>query len=73
VALRFRSIAWGSDHLALINEGRWKDRKMILAALDPATGKLTQLYEGSMQDRYKDPGRPLLERNAQGCGAGDDA
>jgi len=65
VALRFRSIAWGNDHLAVISQGRWKDRKMILAALDPATGKLTQLYEGSMQDRYKDPGRPMLV-NAQG-------
>jgi dipeptidyl aminopeptidase/acylaminoacyl peptidase len=66
VALRFRSIAWGSDHLAVISEGRWKDRKMILSALDPATGKLTQLYEGSMQDRYQDPGRPMLVSNAQG-------
>jgi len=65
VALRFRSIAWGTDHLAVISEARWKDRKMILSALDPATGKLTQLYEGSMQDRYEDPGRPMLV-NAQG-------
>ncbi len=66
VALRFRGIAWGNDHLALITEARWKDRKMILAALDPATGKLAQLYQGSMQDRYNDPGRPMLERNAEG-------
>jgi dipeptidyl aminopeptidase/acylaminoacyl peptidase len=67
VALRFRSIAWGSDHLAVISEGRWKDRKMILSALDPATGKLTQLYEGSMQDRYQGSRPPDAgERNAQG-------
>ena len=65
VALRFRSIMWGNDHLAVLSEARWKDRKMILSALDPATGKLTQLYAGSMQDRYKDPGRPMLV-NAQG-------
>jgi len=39
---------------------------MVLAALNPATGKLTQLYQGSMQDRYHNPGRPLLERNPQG-------
>jgi dipeptidyl aminopeptidase/acylaminoacyl peptidase len=65
-ALRFRGVEWGNDHLALITEARWKDRKMILAALDPATGKLTQLYQGSLQDRYNDPGRPMLERNAQG-------
>ena len=66
IALRFRGIAWGNDHLALVTEARWKDRKMILAALDPATGKVTQLYQGSMQDRYNDPGRPMLERNAEG-------
>jgi dipeptidyl aminopeptidase/acylaminoacyl peptidase len=66
MTLRFRGIAWGNDHLALITEARWKDRKMILAALDPAAGKLTQLYQGSMQDRYNDPGRPMLEKNAQG-------
>lgn len=66
LALRFRSIAWGSEHLAVLSETRWKDRKMILAALDPSSDKLTKLYEGSMQDRYHDPGRPLLERNAQG-------
>jgi len=66
LALRFRGIEWGSDHLAIVTEARWKDRKMVLAALDPATGKLTQLYQGSMQDRYHDPGSPLLERNPQG-------
>ncbi|MGD1105661.1 MAG: prolyl oligopeptidase family serine peptidase [Terracidiphilus sp.] len=66
MALRFRGIAWGNDHLALITEGHWKDRKMMLVALDPTTGKLTQLYQGSMQDLYNDPGRPMLERNAQG-------
>ena len=66
MTLRFRGIAWGNDHLALITEGRWKDRRMMLVALDLTTGKLTQLYQGSMQDRYNDPGRPMLERNAQG-------
>jgi dipeptidyl aminopeptidase/acylaminoacyl peptidase len=66
LALRFRGVEWGSEHLAIVTEARWKDRKMILAALDPAAAKLTQLYAGSMQDRYHDPGRPMLERNAQG-------
>jgi dipeptidyl aminopeptidase/acylaminoacyl peptidase len=66
LALRFRNLVWGNDHLALVNEGRWKDRKMILAAVDPATAKLTQLYQGSTQDRYNDPGRPMVETNAQG-------
>jgi dipeptidyl aminopeptidase/acylaminoacyl peptidase len=66
LALRLRGIAWGSEHLAVVTEGRWKDRKLIVAALDPAAGKLTQLYQGSMQDRYHDPGRPMMERNVSG-------
>jgi len=64
--IRYRGVAWGSEHLAIVTEGRWKDRKSILAALDPATGKLTTLYEGSTQDRYHNPGRPLTVANAAG-------
>ncbi len=66
LALRYRGVEWGNEHLAVVTEGRWKDRRMVLAAFDPATAKVTQLYAGSMQDRYHDPGRPMLERNAQG-------
>ena len=66
LALRFRDIEWGSEHLAIVTEARWKDRKTILAAIDPASAKLTQLYAGSVQDRYHAPGRPMLERNALG-------
>ncbi|HEY9126174.1 MAG TPA: S9 family peptidase, partial [Acidobacteriaceae bacterium] len=64
--IRFRGIEWGNDHLAIVTEMRWKDRRLVLAAIDPATAKITPLYEGSMQDRYHNPGSPMLERNAQG-------
>jgi dipeptidyl aminopeptidase/acylaminoacyl peptidase len=66
LAIRYRGIEWGSEHLAITTEARWKDRKTIMSAFDPESGKLTELYEGSMQDRYHNPGRPMLERNAQG-------
>ncbi len=66
LALRYRSVQWGNERLAVVVEARWKDRKLILSALDPATAKLTQLYEGSLQDRYHNPGTPFLERDAQG-------
>jgi dipeptidyl aminopeptidase/acylaminoacyl peptidase len=68
LALRFRGIEWGNDHLAVATELRWKDRRLVLAAINPdapATAAVT-LYEGSMQDRYHNPGTPMLERNAQG-------
>jgi dipeptidyl aminopeptidase/acylaminoacyl peptidase len=66
LTLRFDQVQWGSEHLAVVTERRWKDRKLILAAIDPATGAMTKLYEGSAQDRYHDPGKPLLVRNSQG-------
>jgi dipeptidyl aminopeptidase/acylaminoacyl peptidase len=66
LALRYRGIEWGSEHLAIATELRWKDRRMILAAIDPTAAKVTQIYAGSMQDRYHNPGTPMLGRNASG-------
>jgi dipeptidyl aminopeptidase/acylaminoacyl peptidase len=66
LALRFGGVEWGNEHLAVVTERRWKDRKMILLAIDPANASATKLYEGSLQDRYHDPGRPALTTNARG-------
>ena len=66
LTLRYVNVYWGNDHLAIVMDRRWKDRKIILSAVDPATGSLTQLYQGSSQDRYNDPGRPMIQRNAEG-------
>jgi len=65
--LRFRSIAWGTNQLALVEERRWKDRKRIILAVSPS-GPSTpaKLFEGSFEDRYKDPGTPLEEPNRAG-------
>ena len=65
--LRFRSIAWGTDRLALVEERRWKDRKrIILAVAASAPSNPAKLFEGSFEDRYKDPGTPLEETNRAG-------
>jgi len=65
--LRFRSIAWSTDRLALVEERRWKDRKrIILAVAASAPSHLTKLFEGSFEDRYKDPGTPFEETNRAG-------
>jgi len=66
LAIRFRSVDWGGEHLAVVTEARWKDRHLVMIALDPSTGTLSKLYEGSMQDRYHSPGRPIMQPNAQG-------
>jgi dipeptidyl aminopeptidase/acylaminoacyl peptidase len=52
--------------LTVVTEARWKGCKTIMAVLDPATGKLTKLYEGSMQDHYHNPEQPLMGAKAEG-------
>jgi dipeptidyl aminopeptidase/acylaminoacyl peptidase len=66
--MRLRGVDWSSDHLALVTEARWSDRRTALLALNPSSpgSKPTTLYEGSSQDRYHSPGRPLLTTNASG-------
>jgi dipeptidyl aminopeptidase/acylaminoacyl peptidase len=66
--LRVRSVAWSSDHLAVVEERRWKDRKRVTLALAPgsAAEKGVTLFEGSFEDRYHDPGEPFEIMNASG-------
>src|SRR5580692_3058220 len=65
--VRYRSIAWGNDHLALVEERRWKDRKRVILAVDPlASATSVKLFEGSFEDRYHDPGEPLEDYNSAG-------
>ena len=64
--MRLSGVNWGNEHLGIATEGRWSDRKIAMLAFDPATGKTTTLYEGSSQDRYNSPGRPVTVPNAMG-------
>jgi dipeptidyl aminopeptidase/acylaminoacyl peptidase len=69
VPLRFESISWASDRLAIIEEHRWKDRKRIILAVAPgaaAPSAAVTLFEGSFEDRYHDPGIPFAITNAAG-------
>ncbi len=66
------AVDWGNEHLAVVTESRWSDRHMALIAFDPASAtagqlaKTTTLYEGSSQDRYHNPGRPVTAPNSTG-------
>jgi dipeptidyl aminopeptidase/acylaminoacyl peptidase len=66
--MRFRGVDWGTDHLALVSQARWSDRKMMIATFDPSTpgAPAHTLYAGSSQDRYNAPGRPVTVPNAHG-------
>ncbi|WP_223648806.1 S9 family peptidase [Hymenobacter psoromatis] len=66
--LRYASMTWGTDHLALVDGYRWADRHETTWQLDPtAPGQpLKVLFDGSSQDTYHNPGSPVTRRNAQG-------
>ena len=62
--MRYAGALWGSDKLALIYESWRKNRKTrtwIVPPNKPAAAKL--LFDRSYEDRYSDPGRPLLKRS----------
>ena len=62
-----RGLEWGNEHLAVATISRFSDRKSMILAFDPSTpGKTTTIYEGSSQDRYHSPGRPITVINATG-------
>ena len=65
--LRFRTIHWSSNKLALVEGYRWADRKETTWTLDLATKtSLLPLFEHSLQDTYTHPGKPVEQRNALG-------
>ena len=65
--LRFAGVQWGSGRLAMVEERRWKDRKRIMLEVSPdSPGTEVKLWEGSFEDRYHDPGKPMEVMNASG-------
>lgn len=67
---RYAGIQWGRGDLALLNEAWWKSRvvKQWRIAPDQPEKEPELLSERSSQDRYNDPGRPGLVRDANGRG-----
>ncbi len=65
---RYAGISWSSDELAMLREMWWKTRQMRVWSVrpeDPDTNPVL-LQERSMQDRYADPGNPIMEPNEYG-------
>ena len=66
--LRYAGILWGDDDVALVRESWWATRKSRLYSINPAKADAEPaiIFDRSMEDRYGDPGYPLLRRTAQG-------
>ncbi len=65
---RYAGISWGRGDLALLNESWWKTRrsKTWLIAPDNASADAKLLWDRDAQDRYADPGRPLMTSDDRG-------
>ena len=63
LALRFERIDWGGNDLALLTESWWKTRKTHTWRIAPAnpTAKPQLVFDRSFEDRYSDPGYPVLK------------
>lgn len=68
LSMRFSGLAWGGRELALITEQWWKTRRMRTWWIAPDGGETSPrlLFDRSSEDRYSDPGTPLMHRNSDG-------
>jgi len=66
--LRFAGIQWRSDNLALVSEYWWRTRKQrswIVSPGKPASNP-ELLFDLSFEDRYNNPGTPMMKQNNMG-------
>jgi dipeptidyl aminopeptidase/acylaminoacyl peptidase len=68
LSLRYRGVTWGSDRLALVWESWWQTRRQRTWIVEPGVPETPPrlLFDRSWEDRYNDPGAPLLRRTAAG-------
>ena len=64
--LRYSSVMWGDKNNALISARRWKERRTTTWHLDPLNNKTRKIIDRSYEDRYNDPGSPMMEKNIFG-------
>ncbi len=66
--LRYHDVIWGHDHLALVRERWWKDRRLRIRKIDPTLscqpGEIIMDY--TWENRYNHPGDPVRIKNGAG-------
>jgi dipeptidyl aminopeptidase/acylaminoacyl peptidase len=68
LGLRYGGIMWGTDDLALVMESWWRTRTARAWRLSPGepTAEPELFFERSYEDRYNDPGYPMMVPNEWG-------
>lgn len=66
LTLRYAGIQWASDELALVNSFWWQTRTRRVWRIRPGNPgtKPEKIFDYSTEDRYNNPGIPLMTRNA---------
>lgn len=66
--LRYGGIMWGQDNLAIASEFWWKSRTRRMYLVNPQNpqAEADLLFDLSYEDRYNDPGSPVMTQNAYG-------
>ncbi len=58
--MRFQNIAWTDTGVALVTEFERRGRRTRTSILDPGSSQLRKLWDRSSEDRYGDPGEPMV-------------
>ena len=68
LAFRFNQLTWGNGDLAIVGERWWKTRRTRtwVTAPDRVDGERRLLFDHSFEDRYHDPGSPLVKPTPDG-------
>ncbi|GHD71186.1 hypothetical protein GCM10007164_17000 [Luteimonas padinae] len=67
LSTRFGGVRWGDGGLALLTESWWKTRRLREWRLAPDAGtEPVLLREASYEDRYADPGTPVMRLDERG-------
>jgi dipeptidyl aminopeptidase/acylaminoacyl peptidase len=68
LSLRYAGVRWGSDDLALVAESWWRTRQVRTWRLRPGADRAEPqlLMDRSYEDRYADPGNPIMTDNDWG-------
>jgi hypothetical protein len=63
---RFAGVIWGNNQVALVTEVLRGKQTSKVSRYSPADGTMEVLYERNLTDAYKNPGSPVMTKNALG-------
>ena len=64
--LRYSNVRWGDKNMALVSARKWTERRTTMWHLNPSNNKSKKIIDRSYEDRYNDPGSPIMETNKFG-------